>query len=269
MKQDETETLNDMERIAALLKHTRKSKNAFGISIGDKNGMRLTHIETGRNKISEKLANDIVDVYPEISYDWLLKGEGDMIVGNTREPEELSVTDPHELEISQNKNANGFSKLQNGQYLMTMPLADYSIQAGFLDVYQDIEVMAGLSQHSIIVDKPVKGRYVAFRVKGDSMDDGTSDAIPQNYIVSTRELQRQHWTSTIRYKDFRFWVIYTTQSKLPMLKEIIGHDVAKGIIKCHSLNDAPEYSDFELSLNEVQALFYVIDINRNVAKDYY
>lgn len=182
---------------------------------------------------------------------------------------EIIVRDPYELQISNNKNTNSFQRLPNGQYLMTMPLAEHKIQAGFLDNYQDIDVLKGMSQHGIIVDKPVKGRYLAFRVKGDSMDDGTSDAIPQNYIVATRELQRVHWTSPIRYKDFRFWVIYTTESKFPLLKEIIGHDAEKGIIRCHSLNDSPEYQDFDLSLNDVQALFYVINIQRDVAKDYY
>ncbi|AWH84911.1 hypothetical protein HYN59_07130 [Flavobacterium album] len=185
------------------------------------------------------------------------------------EEKEIDVVDAYELQVSNNKNANHFTKLPNGQYYMTMPLAEHKIQAGFLDNYQDIELLKGMSQHGIIVDRPVKGRYLAFRVKGDSMDDGTSDAIPQNYIVATRELQRQHWTSLIRFKDFRFWVIYTTESKFPLLKEITGHDVEKGIISCHSLNDSPEYKDFDLSLNDVQALFYVINIQRDVAKDYY
>jgi DNA-binding XRE family transcriptional regulator len=182
---------------------------------------------------------------------------------------DINVVDAYEMESSNNKNANHFTKLPNGQYYMTMPLAEHKIQAGFLDNYQDIELLKGMSQHGIIVDRPVKGRYLAFRVKGDSMDNGTSDAIPQNYIVATRELQRLHWTSMIRFKDFRFWVIYTTESKFPLLKEITGHDVEKGVISCHSLNDSPEYKDFDLSLNDVQALFYVINIQRDVAKDLY
>lgn len=186
------------------------------------------------------------------------------------EVEDLEVKEPYELQYTENKNSNSFMLLPSGQYLMTMPLAEFKIQAGFLDHYQDIEYLNGLSQHSIIVDKPLKGRYVAFRVKGDSMDNGTSDAILHNYIVTTRELQRQHWNSPLRYNDFRFWVIYTTQSAYPLLKEITGHDVEKGVIKCHSLNDAPEYTDFELSLNDVQALFYVVDVNRNMSqKDYF
>lgn len=178
----------------------------------------------------------------------------------------ISVNEPHEMLYHENNNSNSFIKIENGQYVMTMPLAEFKIQAGLLDNYQDIDYLKELNKHSIIVDEPVKGRYIAFRVKGDSMDDGTSDAILPNSIVAARELQRTHWRSKLRTKDFPYWIIYTTESKFPLLKQIIDHDVDNGIITCHSLNDGPEYNDFDLSLNDVQALFYVVDVNRSVSK---
>lgn len=178
---------------------------------------------------------------------------------------ELKVNEPYEMIALENNNANQFLKLENGQYLMTMPLAEFNIQAGLLDNYQDIEYLKGLEKHSIIVDNPVKGRYMAFRVKGDSMDDDSSRAIVQNSIVTTRELHRSHWKDKIRIKDFPYWVIYTSQSRYPLLKEITNHNTTAGTITCHSLNDAPEYTDFELPLDEVQALFYVVDVHRTVS----
>jgi DNA-binding XRE family transcriptional regulator len=166
----------------------------------------------------------------------------------------------------ENKNGNQFIELPNGQFYMLMPLAEFKIQAGFLSNYQDAEFLMDLSQHGILVDKPVQGRYVAFRVNGDSMDDGSSNAITRNSIVSTRELQRHLWEGKLRFKDFPYWVIYTTQSKMPLLKEITEHNVAEGYIVCHSLNDSPEFSDFKLSMNDIQALFYVIDVNKTVSR---
>jgi hypothetical protein len=166
----------------------------------------------------------------------------------------------------ENKNGNRFIELPNGQFYMLMPLAEFKIQAGLLSHYQDADFLMDLSQHGILVDKPVQGRYVAFRVNGDSMDDGSSEAITRNSIVSTRELQRHLWNSKLRYKDFPYWVIYTTQSKMPLLKEIVDHNVEEGYITCHSLNDSPEFSDFRLNMNDIQALFYVIDVSRTVSK---
>ncbi len=175
--------------------------------------------------------------------------------------EEIKFAHPFE-----NKNGNQFIELPNGKFYMLMPLADFNVQAGFLDNYQDSDFLMDLSQHGIMVDKPVHGRYVAFRINGDSMDDGSSHAISRNSIVSTRELQRQHWVNKLRYRDFPYWVIYTTQSKLPLLKEIIEHNTEEGYITCHSLNDSPEFTDFRLYINDIQALFYVIDVNRSVSK---
>jgi len=205
----------------------------------------------------------VLSTYLKINPDWLMTGKGRI---EDSEPSELTVVGAYELEYLENNNSNTFLKLENGQYLMTMPLADYDIQAGFLDVYQDIEQLKGLDQHSIIVDKPVKGRYIAFRVKGDSMDSGRTHAITERSIVTTRELGRHNWKSKLRFKDFPLWVIYTTQSRMPLLKMIVAHDVEKGIIRCHSLNESPEYVDFDLSLNDVQALFYVIDVSRPVSR---
>lgn len=164
-----------------------------------------------------------------------------------------------------NKNGNRFMELPNGQYYMLMPLAEFNVQAGFLGNYQDTDFLMDLGQHGIVVDKPLHGRYVAFRVNGDSMDDGSSSAISRNSIVTTRELQRHHWADKLRFKDFPYWVIYTTQSRMPLLKEIVEHITEEGYITCHSLNDSPEYTDFRLNIDEVQALFYVIDVNKSVS----
>lgn len=201
-----------------------------------------------------------------VNLEWLLNGVGEMEAISSDLVVNVDTASPFEVIYLENNNSNSFIQLENGQYLMTMPLAEFNIQAGLLDHYQDIEYLNDLAKHSIIVDKPVKGRYIAFRVKGDSMDDGTSNSIIQGSIVSTRELQKQHWQSTIRFKDFSFWVIYTTQSRFPLLKEIIAHDTKNGLIRCHSLNDAPEYTDFDLSLNDVQALFYVVDVYKQLGK---
>lgn len=199
--------------------------------------------------------------YMKIDPEYILTGENEDSNFNSS-PNNLEVQ-PFIFETSSNKNSNKFISLPNGQYLMTMPLAETSVQAGFLDNFQDVEYLTDLPQHSIIVDKPVQGRYVAFRVSEHSMDNGRIGSIPSGYIVSARELQRQHWRDPLRYKRFPEWVIYTTQSSYPLLKQIVAHDVGKGIITCRSYNDDKvQYPDFDLSLDKVKALFYVIDVSR-------
>lgn len=219
---------------------------------------KLPISEVGINKILNGTSQNPRKTTLQVLHNYLFKNQ---------DVSEISVLEPHEHYVVENKNSNQFVHLENGQYLMIVPLAEYNIQAGFLDHYQDIEYLNGLGKHSIIVDKPVQGRYIAFRVEGHSMDSGRSDqSILKDSIVTTRELQRQHWTSRIRFNDFPYWVIYTSQSRYPLLKEIIAHDVEKGVITCHSLNEAPEFTDFDLSLNDVNALFYVVDVHRSLSR---
>lgn len=194
--------------------------------------------------LTEDFLKDVAKYVNFTTEDWLLYGENG----------EVYETD--------NNNGNHFIELSNGQYLMIMPTVGVEVQARYLDSSSDVEFIAELPKHSIIVDDVKKGSYVAFVVSGDSMDNGLSNAIMAGDVVATRELQRVHWRDKIRYKDFPNWIIYTTKSAKPLLKQIVSHDTDTGMIVCHSLNDSPEYSDFELNLNDVNKLFYVIRITR-------
>lgn len=222
-----------------------------------------------RQSLKNEYIEKLVDTFG-ISRNWIVTGEGEMEIemydGYTVDEDVniLRVQEPYVMDVFENKNSNKFMKMPNGQYFMTMPMADFHIQAGFLDQYQDLLALSEMPRHGIVVDKPVKGRYVAFRVKGDSMDDGTSNAIQHDSIVATRELQRHLWTSKIRFNNFPYWVIYTSASRTPLLKEITDHNIETGVITCHSLNDGPGYADFDLNLDDVQALFYVIRVNKDV-----
>ena len=68
------------ERIQNIIDYSKISRRAFGIKLGYRDGTFLFHLLNGRNGISAKLANSIVEVYPEISYKWILAGEGEMII---------------------------------------------------------------------------------------------------------------------------------------------------------------------------------------------
>lgn len=275
------------DRIREIVNHYRLSVPAFAEKADISYTTLQNVIGNRKSKPSFDVLSKILTNFPDVREQWLIQGKGEMLYSEANElhPDdfipteeayrlskeyELDVRDPFEFTHLENTNANSFIKLDNSQWLMTMPLAEFNVQAGLLDHYQDMDYLQGLSQHSIIVDRPAKGRYVAFRVNGDSMDDGSRNSIVPNSIVAARELGRQHWTSKLRYNTFPYWIIYTTEARMPLLKEIVAHDVEKGTITCHSLNSDPGYNDFDLSLDNIQALFYVIDISRSVSsKDYY
>jgi len=266
-----------METIAERLQYARKQKGLSFKNLGemvgvsgdairkaiDRNSIKAYHL----NIISEKLG---------LSKEWLEHGTGDMhgrkpndinsvidYFKSQPQPNDLKVKDPLEMDYS-DKDVNQHLKVGVDQYVMIMPLLGYSAQASFPDHFQDAEFIGDLEKHSIVVNQkaPPQGRYFAFRVKGNSMDNGVAgEAIQQGNIVTGRELQQHHWKNKLHLNKFKNWVIYTTKSSMPLVKEIISHDVESGIIRCRSLNTAPEYQDFDLSLNDVTGLFNIVNVS--------
>jgi len=217
-----------------------------------------------------------------ISKDWLNTGDGDIFTNDpgdlskvasylqneqSFQVNELKVKDPLDLGFYENNNGNSFVRIDNGKYLMTLPLVDYHVQAGFMDHSQDKIFLGDLQKHTIIVDKPAQGKYLAFRVRGDSMDDGSANAIRQGDIVSARELQRSNWQNKLHLHKFKKWVIFSKTSTYPLIKEIVSHDTENGTITCHSYNDAPEFkNDFTLNIDEITGLYNVIDVSPEIKR---
>lgn len=166
-----------------------------------------------------------------------------------------------------NNNGNEFTRIDDNNYIMKMPLIEIPAQAGFCESYGQVDYITGIDNfHSIIVSEPHKGKYLAFRVKGDSMDCGTSQAITTGSIVTVRELKRELWRDKLKYKERPYWIVCHRDNSYPVLKQITKHDTTKGIITCHSTNTSPEFQDFDLHLDEVTALFYVVDVSRPINK---
>lgn len=98
--------------------------------------------------------------------------------------------------------------------------------------------------------------YLAFEVRGDSMDDGTRASFEEGDVVLVRELDRIHWRDGIRFKERPYWVVVFDSSVL--IKQIVAQNIETGELTFHSLNNSPEYSDFKLNMDQIRALYYVL-----------
>ena len=87
------------------------------------------------------------------------------------------------------------------------------------------------------------------------MDGGHILDTQDGAIVLARELQKHHWKDGFRDCDYG-WILITHHNIL--FKDIIDFNANTGEITCHSRNPSPEYSDFQLNLNEVYEIFKVI-----------
>ena len=77
---DAPHKLTAWQRIETIVKMSEMRINAFARCIGLSRGENLYQIKKGNNGISRDLAQRIVDYYPQLSFSWLMTGEGEMYV---------------------------------------------------------------------------------------------------------------------------------------------------------------------------------------------
>lgn len=108
----------------------------------------------------------------------------------------------------------------------------------------------------------IKHTYAAFKVVGDSMNDGTRDG----FIDGDKLL-------VVPVEDFRavissdldsFWVIETENRIL--LKQITGYDELSDTVTCHSLNPSTTFQDFQIQIKNIEKIYRVIQQQRKVVR---
>jgi transcriptional regulator with XRE-family HTH domain len=155
-----------------------------------------------------------------------------------------------------NKNGNQFLKTNEGQLIITVPLIPLEAHAKYLDeITSDARVFVEFEKITFPADHIGKGNYMGFRVQGDSMNGSRIDDTPDKALILGRELCKQHWQDGFNPSQLG-WVIVTHTNIL--FKDIVGYIPETGCIICHSRNPSPEYTDFQICLNEVHQIFKVI-----------
>ena len=127
--------------------------------------------------------------------------------------------------------------------------------AGYLSGYMDETYMAQLPVIDFTPDREMTGNYLAFEVKGDSMDDGTKESYVEGELLICREVEPHLWRNSRLHYNKRDFVIVHSEGIL--IKRIIAHDVEHHTITIHSLN--PLYPDRTIDLAEVRQIFSVIE----------
>ncbi|MCI6049744.1 helix-turn-helix transcriptional regulator [Phocaeicola plebeius] len=230
--------MTGQEIINKVLEELNLKAPTFAESIGVKY-QRIFDLQKGKvKKISSSLANDIISKYGQFNLTWLLTGEGEMLNTPNQTSDEASPIDE--------------------PIILRVPLVSQYAQAGYLCGYADAAYMATLPTIPYIVDHEAQGHYVAFEVKGDSMNDGTEDAILEGDRLLCREIMPHLWAdSKLHIRKWDFVIVHTEGI---LVKRIINHDVENHTITIHSLNSM--YPDKVINLSDVKQIFNVIELQR-------
>lgn len=257
----------DKERMEMLLAHLKMNANELAVSLGYKRSDRVYHVIRERNGISDSLARDINSTYPYISFQWLKSGVGDMLVSTTptEKTEEVFNTDEYRLLQSKfNALLDDYKELKkeavplNPNAVLYVPLVNQYAYAGYLNGYQNETYMNTLPTIPFIADHEGHGNYIAFEVKGDSMNDGTEESYLEGDRLLCREVQPHLWVnSRLHIKKWDFVIVHEEGI---IVKRITDHDVENHTITVHSLNEM--YPDRVIDLSEVKQIFNVIEMQR-------
>lgn len=213
------------------------NKNQFAKAINEP-PTSVNNILGSRQSVpSAKFLESIIHSIENINASWLLADIGNML---TEQKEEAIP-------------------IQN-EYLMMVPLVNQYAQAGYMAGWSDVAYIETLPKIPWIVDKEYKGKYISFEVRGDSMDDGMKHSYEQGDILLCREIGCDYWKSKLHINAWDAFVIVHKTDGI-VLKQIVDHDVEKGIITCHSFN--PIYPDFTVDLRDIAQLFNVVKQQKN------
>lgn len=244
---------NNGERIAQIVSYYCNSKAEFARKLGEK-PQTISNWIARDNGIN--VLNKILEAFPDVNPDWLMTGYGHMLI-NDIEVSPVPVNEQKGDYFTETHNGVKYYDLGNGNYRMVVKLVPHCAYARFINETNTLEPdKENWEEESFIVDKIAHGRYFAFEVKGDSMDDGTRASFEEGDRVLARELDRIHWKDGIRFNSYPYWVVSFGNSVL--IKEVISQDLEQGTITFHSLNPSPEYSDFFMHMDEIRSLYYVV-----------
>lgn len=239
------------ERLVNYLKYKRMGQNKFEALCGIARGY-ISHLKNAPG--TEQLMK-ILNAAPDLNKEWLMTGQGEMLNDSNVIPVVIPDNDAAEV-FHTTANGMRYLKRDDGQLLMEVSVVPIAALGSPDDEFAQINNNYTDDKLLIEVDSIHHGRYFAFRVEGDSMDDGTRRSFEAGDTVIVRELPRDEWMPKLHLRDWPFWVVVF--NNCVRIKQIIRQDPDNGDITLHSLNPSPEYTDFTLPLSSISRLFNVV-----------
>ena len=197
----------------------------------------FSQIINSKVPLSDSFIKNLSNIDDRINLSWLLTGKGEMLKMNSIDPNAIFIDNPN--------------------FIMVSVVGQYAA-AGYLSGFADDTYIEELPKVPFFIDHEVKGNYMGFEVRGDSMDDNSVNSIIEGDTLICRQIKPELWHNKLHIQKWYFVIVHKTEGII--VKQIVDHDTNNGNITIHSLN--PFYTDRVLNLKDVAQLFNVVQINR-------
>lgn len=234
--------MTDYERLSEIVRSIKfqykLTQREVAMKIGLKSATYLSDVLNGRHPVSEQISDSLIEAFPEYSKDWLLTGEGSMLL--TQEPKgNATMVDPSDINW------------------ISVPVVPYRAMAGSTGWYEDVFAEDWAERRTVMAPQGANpSDYVIFTVTGDSMlpnladgDEILSKHVPFDYYKENR----------LHIYNHSIWIIATMREGI-LIKNITAHDVEQRNITCHSYN--PMYPDFTINLADVRDIYHAVSLSR-------
>lgn len=170
------------------------------------------------------------EAFKQLNIEWLKTGKGNMLIDDV--------------------STNTFGTRQAAT-ITYIPLVPYMATAGYLSGYSDDEYIESLPTIPLVTEG--NGKYVAFEVNGNSMDDGSSRAYQNGDIVICKLCTEYFKNGNHMETKGREFIIVHKEGIL--LKCISSVDKLNGRLTLHAFN--PSYRDVEVDMRDVMQVLVV------------
>lgn len=255
--------MTENQRLKFIINSLNLTQKAFSEAIGIKQGS-LSDVLRQKNglKVSESIKFKLENLY-SINRTWLETGEGEMfITTNTlKETSRKTISNARligDFHATEYEDGSRFRQIGPGIFTMKVELVTEKAKAGWLRGFADAEYQEELPIVETIVDFVAKGKYLAFEVDGDSMDDRTIDCIPHKTIIVGRELPQHQWQPRLHNHEYPNWIFVHKNDGI-LVKQIGEQNLEDGWLIHHSLNPNKElYPDEKIFLKDIYKIYNVV-----------
>ena len=166
--------------------------------------------------------------------------------------------------LPENDTNTKFTEISPGRYRMKVDLVPYHARAGYLSGFGDHPYYEELPKHEVTVTKYHSGKYLAFEVSGDSMNDGSINSVPDGSIITGRVVGQHLWRPKLHTHNHDYW-IFVHRFEGILVKMIKHQDMETGDVVLESLNpDKTKYPDQTINLIDVHEILNVVKIEREL-----
>ena len=230
---------NIKDRVLYLAENKEISKQDFF----RKTGLKYSNF-TGKSKESDLASKSVAEIllkYPDVSPEWLLTGNGEML----RSQEALAVKPPR-VEIIEPIKVEGRSLMPkvvvvDDEDNDRIPLVSVKAQAGYLEGYDDSNYIEELPTYSL--PEMRNGTYRMFQVSGFSMYPTLQDG---SYVIG-KFVENWEWLS-----DNRVCVVVTERDGV-IVKRVTNRAREKGFLYCKS--DNRDYKHIKVMLEDIKEIW--------------